>query len=66
MGIEIRTSPDRIAWTLIGTVWATNQDTWTDPYTLHSNGNIWAPDCHIVNGEFYVRLLSAMLRSVFK
>ena len=38
VGIEIRTSPDRTAWTLVGTVWATNQATWTNAYTGTSNG----------------------------
>ena len=57
VGIEIRTSTDRIAWSLIGTVWAMGQDTWTDMYTLTSNGVVWAPDCHYVNGEFVVRVL---------
>jgi hypothetical protein len=55
VGIEIKTSTDRIEWKFEGTVWATNQDTWTDAYTLTSNGNLWAPDCHIVDGVFYVR-----------
>ncbi|KAF8518072.1 glycoside hydrolase family 43 protein [Gautieria morchelliformis] len=54
VGIEIRTSTDRIAWSFIGTVWATGQDTWTDSYTLTSNGIIWAPDCHYFNGEFFL------------
>ncbi|KAF8587036.1 glycoside hydrolase family 43 protein [Ramaria rubella] len=54
VGIEIRTSTDRTAWTLIGTVWAAGQDTWTTTYTLTSNGNIWAPDCHYIDGQFYL------------
>jgi len=51
-GIEIRTSPDRIAWTLIGTVWPNGEATWTNQFTGTTNGNIWAPDCTYVNGEF--------------
>lgn len=54
VGIGIRTSTDRISWTFEGTVWSTNEDTWTDEYTNTTNANIWAPDCHIVNGEFYL------------
>ncbi|KAF8887174.1 arabinanase [Infundibulicybe gibba] len=50
-GIEIRTSTDRIAWTLIGTVWP-NGAPWTDQFTGTSNGVLWAPDCTIVNGQF--------------
>ncbi|KAF9013410.1 arabinanase [Cyathus striatus] len=50
-GIEIRTSPDLVNWTLIGKVWPEGAN-WTDPYTLTSNGNIWAPDCTYLNGEF--------------
>jgi len=53
-GLEIRTSTDRTAWTLIGTVWASGQDTWTNTYTGTSNGNIWAPDCQYINGQFYL------------
>ncbi|KAJ7164724.1 glycoside hydrolase family 43 protein [Mycena crocata] len=44
VGIEIRTSPDRTAWTLVGKVWP-NGASWTDPYTGTSNGALWAPDC---------------------
>ncbi|PPR07108.1 hypothetical protein CVT24_010944 [Panaeolus cyanescens] len=50
-GIEIRTSKDRTAWTLIGRVWP-NGASWTDQYTGTSNGNLWAPDCTYVNGQF--------------
>jgi len=53
-GLSIRTSTDRINWTLVGTVWATDQATWTDQYTGTSNGPLWAPDCTIVNGVFYL------------
>ncbi|KAG8747932.1 hypothetical protein FRC10_010551 [Ceratobasidium sp. 414] len=63
VGISIRTSTDssneaypntRINWTLVGTVWATNQATWTDAYTGTSNGNLWAPDCTYKSGTFYL------------
>jgi len=54
VGIEIRTSTDRTAWALAGTVWAPGQDTWTNTYTLTSNGNVWAPDCQYINGQFYL------------
>ncbi|PFH53887.1 glycoside hydrolase family 43 protein [Amanita thiersii Skay4041] len=53
VGIEIRTSTDRTAWTLIGKVWP-NGASWTDKYTGTSNGNIWAPDCTYMNGQFYL------------
>jgi arabinan endo-1,5-alpha-L-arabinosidase len=36
-GIEIRTSTDRTAWTLVGKVWP-NGAPWTDQYTGTSNG----------------------------
>ncbi|THU79896.1 arabinanase [Dendrothele bispora CBS 962.96] len=52
-GIEIRTSTDRIAWTLQGVVWPDGAP-WTDQYTLTSNGNLWAPDCTILDGTFYL------------
>lgn len=38
-GIEIRTSTDRTAWTLVGKVWP-NGASWTDTYTLTSNGYV--------------------------
>jgi len=53
--LEIRTSVDRENWDLIGTVWAPGQDVWTDNFTLASDANIWAPDCHYIEGEFWVR-----------
>ncbi|KAJ7246379.1 glycoside hydrolase family 43 protein [Mycena rebaudengoi] len=52
-GIEIRTSPDRIAWTLVGKVWP-NGASWTDQYTGTSNGNLWAPDCTVIGNTFYL------------
>ncbi|KIJ49750.1 glycoside hydrolase family 43 protein [Sphaerobolus stellatus SS14] len=54
VGLEIKTSEDRKNWTLIGTVWAPEQDIWTNNFTLTSDGNIWAPDCHFINGEFWL------------
>jgi len=53
VGLEIRTSTDRKAWTLVGKVWP-NGANWTDPFTLTSNGVLWAPDCTIINGEFWL------------
>ncbi|KAJ7688221.1 glycoside hydrolase family 43 protein [Mycena olivaceomarginata] len=53
-GIQIRTSPDRIAWTLIGVVWPNGAATWTDEYTGTTNGNLWAPDCTVIDGTFYL------------
>lgn len=53
VGIEIRTSTDRKAWTLIGTVWPDGAS-WTDSYTGTSNGALWAPDCTYLNGQFYL------------
>jgi hypothetical protein len=37
VGIEIRTSTDRTAWTKVGVVWP-NGASWTDAYTGTSNG----------------------------
>ncbi|KAJ3878990.1 arabinanase [Lentinula edodes] len=53
VGIEIRTSPDRTAWTLAGLVWP-NGASWTDPYTGTTNGALWAPDCTYLDGQFYL------------
>ncbi|QRV76402.1 glycoside hydrolase family 43 protein [Ceratobasidium sp. AG-Ba] len=63
VGIDIRTSTDRINWTLIGTVWANNQATWTNEYTGTSNGNLWAPDCTYRNGTFYLYYSASSMRS---
>ncbi|KAF9496069.1 glycoside hydrolase family 43 protein [Pleurotus eryngii] len=55
-GLEIRTSTDRVAWTLVGKVWP-NGAPWTDTYTLTSNGNLWAPgntDCTVIGSTFYL------------
>ncbi|KAL0960854.1 hypothetical protein HGRIS_005870 [Hohenbuehelia grisea] len=52
-GIEIRTSTDRTAWTLVGKVWP-NGAPWTDAYTGTSNGNLWAPDCTVIGNTFYL------------
>jgi arabinan endo-1,5-alpha-L-arabinosidase len=37
VGLEIRTSPDRTTWSLVGKVWP-NGAPWTDQYTGTSNG----------------------------
>ncbi|KAL5508659.1 hypothetical protein ACEPAH_6278 [Sanghuangporus vaninii] len=52
-GLEIRTSTDRTAWTLEGLVWPDGAP-WTDEFTGTSNGDLWAPDCTIVDGTFYL------------
>ncbi|KAL5512202.1 hypothetical protein ACEPAG_3487 [Sanghuangporus baumii] len=52
-GLEIRTSTDRTAWTLEGLVWPDGAP-WTDEFTGTSNGALWAPDCTIVDGTFYL------------
>ncbi|EIM88636.1 glycoside hydrolase family 43 protein [Stereum hirsutum FP-91666 SS1] len=52
-GIEIRTSPDRVTWTLVGAVWPDGAS-WTDEYTGVSNGVLWAPDCTFMDGQFYL------------
>ncbi|PBK74664.1 glycoside hydrolase family 43 protein [Armillaria solidipes] len=53
VGLEIRTSPDRVAFTFVGLVWP-NGASWTDPFTLTSNGALWAPDCYYTNGVFHL------------
>ncbi|KAK7048088.1 Arabinan endo-1,5-alpha-L-arabinosidase [Favolaschia claudopus] len=53
VGIEIRTSPDRTAWTLRGSMWP-NGASWTDKYTGTSNGVLWAPDCTVIGNTFYL------------
>lgn len=53
VGIEIRTSTDRTAWTLEGVVWPDGAS-WTDEYTGVSNGALWAPDCTYIDGQFYL------------
>ncbi|EJD00719.1 uncharacterized protein FOMMEDRAFT_187204 [Fomitiporia mediterranea MF3/22] len=52
-GLEIRTSTDRITWTLEGVVFPSGAS-WTDEYTGTSNGVLWAPDCTYLNGQFYL------------
>ncbi|KAF8678779.1 Glycosyl hydrolases family 43 [Rhizoctonia solani] len=54
VGIPIRTSTDRINWTLVGTVWSPGQATWITPYTGGTDKDIWAPDCTYKNGQFYL------------
>ncbi|TDL15574.1 arabinanase [Rickenella mellea] len=51
VGLEIRTSIDRIEWTRVGVVWPDGAP-WTDEYTGNANGSLWAPDCTYINGEF--------------
>ncbi|KAI0319734.1 glycoside hydrolase family 43 protein [Amylostereum chailletii] len=53
VGIEIRKSTDRTAWTKVGVVWP-NGASWTDEYTGTSNGALWAPDCVYANGQFHL------------
>ncbi|THH16702.1 hypothetical protein EW146_g3976 [Bondarzewia mesenterica] len=53
VGIEIRTSTDRKAWTLVGKVWPDGAS-WADTYTGTSNGALWAPDCTYADGQFYL------------
>ncbi|THH05932.1 hypothetical protein EW145_g4443 [Phellinidium pouzarii] len=43
VGIEIRTSTDRITWTYAGVVWPDGAS-WSDLYTNTTNGPLWAPD----------------------
>lgn len=52
-GIDIRTSTDRTTWTYVGKIFPDGAS-WTDQYTLTSNGNLWAPDCTITGGKFLV------------
>ncbi|KZV75708.1 glycoside hydrolase family 43 protein [Peniophora sp. CONT] len=54
VGIEIRTSTDRTAWTYVGLVWPNGAPSSTDTYTGTTNGALWAPDCTYVNGQFYL------------
>ncbi|KAK7468408.1 hypothetical protein VKT23_002923 [Stygiomarasmius scandens] len=61
-GIEIRTSTDRIAWTLQGVVWPDGAP-WTDEFTGTSNGNLWAPDCTFLDGTFYLYYAASTLGS---
>ncbi|KAJ7065080.1 glycoside hydrolase family 43 protein [Mycena belliarum] len=53
VGLEIRTSTDRTAWTFRGLVWP-NGASWTDAYTGTSNGALWAPDCTVIGNTFYL------------
>ncbi|KAF9027520.1 glycoside hydrolase family 43 protein [Hymenopellis radicata] len=53
VGIEIRTSPDRTAWTYRGLVWP-NGASWTDTYTGVSGGSLWAPDCYYDGSTFHL------------
>jgi arabinan endo-1,5-alpha-L-arabinosidase len=51
-GLPIRTSTDRIAWTLVGSVFPNGAPAATKEYTAGGNGDLWAPDCTFVNGQF--------------
>ncbi|KAI5117914.1 hypothetical protein M0805_003606 [Coniferiporia weirii] len=62
VGIEIRTSTDRTAWTFVGLVWP-DGDSWTDEYTGTSNGSLWAPDCTYIDGQFYLYYAASTLGS---
>ncbi|KAH8115650.1 glycoside hydrolase family 43 protein [Phellopilus nigrolimitatus] len=53
VGIQIRTSTDRVAWTYAGTAFPDGAS-WTDQYTNTSNGPLWAPDCTYVDGQFHI------------
>lgn len=52
VGLEIRTSTDRTAWTYVGLVWPNGAPAATNTYTGTNNGALWAPDCTFVNGKF--------------
>ncbi|KAI0785423.1 glycoside hydrolase family 43 protein [Irpex lacteus] len=52
-GIEIRTSPDRTAWTYIGNVFSTAPSA-TNTFTGTTNGALWAPDCTYANNKFHL------------
>ncbi|KAF8889230.1 secreted arabinase [Mucidula mucida] len=52
-GIAIRTSTDRTAFSYLGEVFPDGA-TWTDEYTLTSNGNLWAPECHYDGSQFWL------------
>ncbi|KAJ7274813.1 arabinanase [Mycena rebaudengoi] len=56
--LAIRTSSDRITWTLVGTVWP-NGAPWTDGCTGTSNGTLWAPDCTVIDNTFYSAIFFA-------
>ncbi|EKM57413.1 glycoside hydrolase family 43 protein [Phanerochaete carnosa HHB-10118-sp] len=53
-GIPIHTSPDRINWTLIGSVWPDGAPSETNQFTGTTNGDLWAPDCTYRDGQFYL------------
>ncbi|KIP02025.1 glycoside hydrolase family 43 protein [Phlebiopsis gigantea 11061_1 CR5-6] len=54
VGIPIKTSTDRIAFTDIGVVWPSGAPSGTNTYTGTTNGALWAPDCTYLNGQFYL------------
>ncbi|KIY63299.1 glycoside hydrolase family 43 protein [Cylindrobasidium torrendii FP15055 ss-10] len=53
-GISITTSTDRTAFTSLGLVFPDGSATWTDEYTLTSNGNLWAPECYHDGSQFWL------------
>ncbi|KAF9454809.1 glycoside hydrolase family 43 protein [Macrolepiota fuliginosa MF-IS2] len=58
VGLEIRTSTDRTAWTLVGKVLQMggfrvfSSTSWTSSNRFLPYSNLWAPDCTYVNGQF--------------
>jgi len=54
VGIEIRTSTDRIAWEMIGLVWPSGAPSATNQFTGTTNGDLWVPDCTYKDGTFYL------------
>ncbi|KAK0476982.1 secreted arabinase [Armillaria novae-zelandiae] len=58
VGISITTSTDRTAFTYQGLVWP-NGASWTDEYTLTSNGNLWAPECYYDGSQFWSAIFLA-------
>ncbi|KAI0785424.1 glycoside hydrolase family 43 protein [Irpex lacteus] len=61
-GLEIRTSPDRTSWTLIGTVWDPAPEA-TNQFTGTTNGVLWAPDCTYIDGTFHLFYAASSLGS---
>lgn len=51
-GLLIKTSTDRTAWKSAGVVWPNGAPSATNAYTGTTNGDLWAPDCTYVNGQF--------------
>ncbi|GIJ50889.1 arabinan endo-1,5-alpha-L-arabinosidase [Virgisporangium aliadipatigenens] len=53
-GLEIRTSTDRTAWRLAGSVFPNGAPAEVADYTGGDRKNLWAPDVSYRNGKFYV------------